>query len=93
MREKYQLVASCVCPVLGIKSAWIRDQTCNLDVCPDQESNPQPFGYRMMLQPSEPHWIGLGFVLFYSFLKKKMFVYLSGEGREKERKRNIGVIE
>ena len=31
------------------------DQTRNLGMCPDQESNPQPFGDRMVVQPTEPH--------------------------------------
>ena len=39
-----------------------RDQTHNLGVCPDQESNPQPFSYRMMFQPTEPHQPGLYFL-------------------------------
>ena len=35
--------------------AKTRDQTCNLGMCSDQELNLQPFGYGMMLQPTEPH--------------------------------------
>ena len=35
--------------------AWTKDQTCNIGICPDRESNLQPFGYGMMLQPTEPH--------------------------------------
>ena len=35
VREKHQLVASHKCP----------DQTRSLGMCPDWESNPQPFGY------------------------------------------------
>ena len=34
--------------------ALIGDWTWNLGMFPDQESNPQPFGYGMMLQPTEP---------------------------------------
>ena len=32
------------------------DQTHNPGTCPDQELNPQPFSYRTILQPTEPHW-------------------------------------
>ena len=28
----------------------------NIGICLDQESNPQPFSYRTMFQPTEPHW-------------------------------------
>ena len=38
-----------VCP-------WIGDQTCNLGMCPDWESNQQTCSHRAMLQPAEPHW-------------------------------------
>ena len=38
--------------------AWPRDQTRNLGMCPDLESEPQPFGYRTTLQPTEPHGQG-----------------------------------
>ena len=31
-----------------------RDQTCNLDICPHWELNPQPFSYGKTLQPTEP---------------------------------------
>ena len=34
----------------------IEDGSHNLGMCPDQESNPQLFGYRMMFPPTEPHW-------------------------------------
>ena len=47
-------------------STWTQDRThrdqdvtCNLGMCPDQDSNPQPFSYRTMLQPTESHWPGL----------------------------------
>ena len=36
MRERYQLIASYTRPNWG--------QTSNLGMCPDRESNPQPFG-------------------------------------------------
>ena len=42
------------------QSRWTRDWTHNLHICPDQESNQQPFGYGTMLQSTEPHWLGPG---------------------------------
>ena len=39
-----------------------RDRTHYLDMCPDQESNLQPFGYRTKLQPTEPPGQVLDFV-------------------------------
>ena len=36
-------------PRLVIICTWTRDWTHNQDMCPDQESNPQLFGYRMIL--------------------------------------------
>ena len=41
-------------PVCALAGDW----TCNQGMCPDWESNPQPFGYGTMLQPAEPHWPG-----------------------------------
>ena len=43
-----------LCPVW----AQTRDQTRNLGMCPDQESNPQHFDYGATLRPTEPHWPG-----------------------------------
>ena len=43
-----------------------RDQTSNPGVYPDWELNPQTFSYRMMLQPTEPHWPGLRLIIFKS---------------------------
>ena len=40
----------CMC---GDLATGIWDPTHNLGMCPDLESNPQPFRY-MMLQPTEP---------------------------------------
>ena len=34
---------------------WVN---CSLGMCPDGESNLQLFSYRMMLQPTEPQWLG-----------------------------------
>ena len=39
---------------LPLVSAPTGDQTCNLGVCPDQESNQQPLGGRHSNQPSHP---------------------------------------
>ena len=43
---------------LGIIRAWARDRTCNLGMCPYWESNLHPFGYGMILQPTESHHPG-----------------------------------
>ena len=53
VREKHRLVASCMHPY----RAQMEEQTHNPGMCPDWESNPQPFGYEMTL-PTEPHWPG-----------------------------------
>ena len=46
-------------PGPGIQPPWTRDLTCSLGMCPYQESNLQPFSYRSMFQPTEPHQPGL----------------------------------
>ena len=43
--------------------AQTRDRTCYLGMCLHWESNPQPFGYGMMIQPTEPHRPGPRFFL------------------------------
>ena len=43
-----------------------REGTCNLDMCPNQESNLQPFGYGMMFQPTEPQRPGLELLWVFS---------------------------
>ena len=55
-REKHQLVASYMHPD---GDCTCLDQISNLQpgMCPGWESSPQPLGYRMVLQPTEPHWI------------------------------------
>ena len=53
VREKHQLVASCMHPN-HVDRGWNH----KLGMCPDRESNPQPFGYGMMLQPTEPRQPG-----------------------------------
>ncbi|KAF6075069.1 hypothetical protein HJG60_009467 [Phyllostomus discolor] len=40
-----------------------RDQACNPGMCPDWESNPQPFGSQVGIQSTEPHQPGF-FLLF-----------------------------
>ena len=64
------------------KCTWTGDWTCNLRMCPDQESNLQPFGYETMLQLTEPHWPGIFFFLSSS---KNMLIYFRDWGREGER--------
>ena len=39
-------------------STWTGDWTHNPGMCPNWELNPQPFGYRMMFQPTESHQSG-----------------------------------
>ena len=51
VREKHRLVASCRCPI------W--DQTQNVGMSPDRESNRRPFTLWDDAQPSEPHQLGL----------------------------------
>lgn len=41
------------------------DQTCHPGLCPDRESNWQPFGARDDVQPAVPLWLGR----FHGFLK------------------------
>ena len=53
VREKHQLVASCMHP-----NHVDRGLNHKLGMCLDRESNPQPFGYGMMLQPTEPRQPG-----------------------------------
>ena len=44
------------------------DQTCTWGMCPNWESNPQPFYYRTTLQPTELHWPGPSMVSFIFFI-------------------------
>ena len=48
--EKHQLVA--------FHGGPDRGSDCSLGTCLDRESNPQPFSYRMTLQPTESHGPG-----------------------------------
>ena len=43
-------------PCIG--HAWTGEQTHNLGMCPDWDSNLPPFGYGMTLQTTEPPWQG-----------------------------------
>ena len=56
-REKHLLVASHM-PLE--QESYLPGQGWNPQpsVCPDRELNLQPFSYRMMFQPTEPHWPG-----------------------------------
>ena len=40
-----------------------RDRTHNLDMYPNRELNLNFLVYEAMLQPTEPHWPGLVFIL------------------------------
>ena len=40
------------------RCAWTGDWVHMLGRCPDEELKSWPFGYGMMLQPTEPHWPG-----------------------------------
>ena len=51
-------------PELKIVCVRIRDQTHNLRMCSNQESNLQCFGYGTMPQPTEPYWPGHTFLYF-----------------------------
>ena len=55
-------------------STW--DQTCNLSVYPDQESNQQPYSSQDDAQPTEPFWPRTMPLLFY----KKSASYDCWEG-------------
>ena len=57
MQEKHWSVASHMCP------NW--DQTWNLDMCPDWELNPQPFGVWMMHQQIEQPGQGSDFLFYH----------------------------
>ena len=46
-------------PRPGTVHSLTGDGNHSLGMCPEQEPNPQPFGYGTMLQPTEPHWPGL----------------------------------
>ena len=50
-RDKRLLAASRTCPDRGLNPH-------NLGMCPDQKSNPQPFGYGTMFQPTKPRQAG-----------------------------------
>ena len=49
-----------------------RDLTCNLGMCPDQESNQRPFGLLEDTHPTEPHQSGLFTVLNGKILSSVM---------------------
>ena len=70
VREKYQFIAFPMCPG--------GDRTHNLGMCPNWESNLQPFSLQDDAQPTEPHQRGL------FFWEKKTNYWLILE-REKER--------
>ena len=59
--EKHQCVAASCTPPTG-------DLACNPGLCPDWESNWQPFGSQAGPQPTEPHHPGL--LLFFLIVVK-----------------------
>ena len=59
-KHRYKKEASIGC----LLYAWTGNWTLSLAMCPDQELNPQPFCYGMMLQPTEPHQPGWGMICF-----------------------------
>ena len=56
VQERHQLVASCTPPT--------GDLACNPDMCPDPESNLQPFSLQTGTLSTEPHQPGLEFFIF-----------------------------
>ena len=52
---------------------WMKDRTCSPGMCPDQELNPQFFGYGKTFQSTAPHQPGLAF----SFLALLVAFYVS----------------
>ena len=79
MRER-QILISCLPYMPGLGNL-----TCDLGMCPDWESNLQPFG----VWEQHSNQLSCPVLTF-----KKDFVYLfleRGKGREKERERNIHV--
>ena len=53
-----------------------RDQTQDPGICPDQESNLQPSGYKMTLQPTESHQPGLSHYFNNSLFCENLLFFL-----------------
>ena len=65
--EKHQCVVELTCPIFG-------DLACNPGMCPDWESNQQPFGSQANTQSTEPHQSGItvvytGWIIVNKFKK------------------------
>ena len=73
-REKHLLVPP-VCAQTGDRTHSEPPLNCNLGMCPEWESNLQPFGYGTMVHPAEPH--------------SSELVCLFFEWKEKERERKM----
>ena len=80
MWERNTNLLPSVCTRPGIIHTWTRDQTHNPGMCPYQQLTLQPFGYRMVLQPTEPHWPGLYCYFSISSVHCLLTLYLGGWG-------------
>ena len=59
--EKHQCVVASRTPPTG-------DLACNPDMCPDWESNQQPFGSQAHAQSIEPHQPGLVYIFVWVYM-------------------------
>ena len=59
--EKHSCVVASCTPPTG-------DLACNPGMCPDRESNWQPFGSQASAQPTEPHQPGLCLFSWWLFV-------------------------
>ena len=74
-REKHALIGHLLYSLrLGIIPAWTRDGTRHPGMCPEQESNLQPFSYGTILQPTEPHRPGWKHCIIRTVYSKQLFV-------------------
>ena len=82
-REKYQWEREISISYLpytprpGIIHSWIGIRAYILCMCPDQESNPQPFSYRTTLQTTEPHQAALRVITIFYFSQSDGYIVIS----------------